>query len=322
MNQSSTQRKHSWRKPLFISLGCVLLLIIAIHAVNIWRIRHFNQDLIFESTPNGILAQFPLDDDCTLQSVSGFPVDFDMGARHSLMSEKSLAKIQKEGYPVEVKPTLIYTTDEHGEYHLYTRKVVLDLSLPNPYVPGGLYYIRNAELLVNDRSDHNVFGMDVLRNVVIERDFLTNELILYKELPQGKDFIFVSDITMHDSWGGDVFGEVGRASVTLKVNNDNSREYFFDTSGEMRNIELVQPKNRISSALTKVRYDSIIGHQVQRHCKVKFGDRLRYSTVVYSDDIHTDEYSVNPLRLFDSDVIFDFPGRQLLIRRVDSIPEP
>lgn len=309
---------HILRKVL-ISLGCIALVIVLIHGVNAWRIKHFNENMTFESTPNGILAQFPLDDDCTLRSVSGFPVDFDMGSRHSMISEKSLAKIIKDGYPVEVKPTLLYTQDDHGQYHLFTRKACLDLILPNPYLPGGQYFIRNAELLVNDNSSHNVFGMDVLRHLVIERDFKTNELILYKELPSNADYMVVSDITMHNSLGGDVFGEVGRASVTLKVNNDDPREYFFDTGGEMRGIELVQPDSRIGSALSKVTYDSVIGHRVQRHCKVKFGDRLRYSTVVYSNDIHTDDYSVNPLRLFDSDVIFDFPGRQLLIKRPDSI---
>lgn len=316
----TSDKKRIWRKALLAASCCLLLVAIIIHVLNSYRIKHFNVNMVFEPVPGGVLAQFPLGEECTLVSVSGFPVDFDMGSRHSFMSEKSLVKIKKDGYPIEIKPTLVYTTDEHGQYRLYTHKVCLDLILPNPNVEGGKYFIRNAELLVNDRSDRNIFGMDVLRNFVIERLYTTNELIIYQTLPALKDYLLLSDITLHNSLLGDVFGEVGRASVSLRVNNDDKREYFFDTSGEMRNIEIVQPKDRMNSALTKVTYDSIIGHHVQRHCKVKFGDRLRYSTVVYSNDIHTDEYSVNPLKLFDSDVIFDFPGRQLLIRRVDSIP--
>lgn len=314
MKKTNTSHKRTLRRKLFWLLAVVVLLIVGAHVVNTWKIKHFNSSMTFDATPSGLVARFPLGKDFTLQSVSGFPVDFDMGSRHSFMSEKSLAKTQKDGYPLEVKNTLIYTKDEKGVYHLYTRKVCLDLKLPNPELPGGFYYIRNAELLVNDESDHNVFGMDVLRNLVIERDYATNELLVYTTLPKDKNYVFVSDITMHDSFGGDLFGEVGRASVSLKVNNDDRRDYFFDTGGEMRHIELVQPEDRMSSALTKVVTDSVTGHKVQHHCKVKFGDRLRYSTVVYSDDIHTDKYSVNPLMLFDSDVIFDFPGKQLLIK--------
>lgn len=318
MNKRNTSHKLSQRRKLACAFGVILLLFAAAYAVNAWNVKHFNRDMQFDHTPDGLVSRFPLDIDCTLQSVSGFPVDFDMGSRHSFMSEKSLAKIRKEGYPVKEENTFIYTKDEKGIYHLYTRKVRLDLSLPNPELPDGKYYIRNAELLVNDESDHNVFGMDVLRNLVIERDYNTNELLIYSKLPADKGYAFVSDITIHDSFGGDLFGETGRASVSLKVNNDDRREYFFDTGGEMRHIELVQPRKRMASALTPVVHDSVIGHMVQHHCKVKFGDRLRYSTVVYSDDIHTDEYSVNPLMLFDSDVIFDFPGKQLLIKRPDS----
>lgn len=310
---NKTKKPHTRR--ILWTIGAILLVVLAAHIVNTWNIKHFNDSMVFDPTESGLVSRFPLDKDCTLQSVSGFPVDFDMGSRHSFMSEKSLAKVRKDGYPIEIKNTLIYTQDEKGQYHLYTRKVCLDLKLPNPEVPGGYYFIRNAELLVNEMTDHNVFGMDVLRNLVIERDYATNELLLYTELPKDKDYAFVSEITMHDSFGGDVFGEVGRASVSLKVNNDDRREYFFDTGGEMRHIELVQPSDRMNSALTKVVTDSVTGHKVQHHCKVKFGDRLRYSTVVYSDDIHTDKYSVNPLMLFDSDVIFDFPGKQLLIKR-------
>ena len=77
----------------------------------------------------------------------------------------------------------------------------------------------------------------------------------------------------------------------------------------------MQPKKNRLLATTPVEWDSIKGVYVQSRCRVNFGNRLRYSSVVYSDDVHSARYVINPLRFFDQDFVLDMPGRRLMIHR-------
>lgn len=302
------------RKPLLIFLAAVFLLFVLCYTYNTWQIRSLNANPQFDPSESNMIARFSLNDSCTIYSVGGQPVNFDMGSRHSFISKESLKQIIASGLPVKESSTLIYTKDSDGHFHWYTKKATLDVFLPNPELPDSAYYIRNVELLVSDAPGNNVFGMDLLKYMVIEHSCDTDELIIYRHVPND-GYVPVSDITLHDNMFGDFFGRTNRASVTLTVNDDKSREYFFDTGGKMRHYEIVQPEDCRTNATTAVIRDTVYDYWVQQDCRVSFGNRMRFSTVVYANNLHTDDYSANPLRLFDQDCIIDFPGRQLMIRK-------
>lgn len=298
-------------KTLLLSLVVIAAVIAGVYSYGVWQVRHLNADVELPETPNGLLVSFELDSAATMRAQTGSPVFFDMGSRHSFASEGEVDILRAQGYPFREEGCLIVTTDPAGHYRLYTRKIILDLPFPNPELPGGYYVIPEVTLLVH--KGQNIFGMDLLRRMVIERLWETNELRILTRVPD--EYETVSPINVYDARMGGLFGRSLRASVDLVVNNEEPREYFFDTGGEMRAIELVQPFDKARHALSRVETDSLTGYPTQRRCMVRFGNRIRYSSVIYCDTLHTDEYSVNPLRLFDQDMVLDMPGHRLLIHK-------
>lgn len=309
-----TARLKRKKMPIFLTLLGLVILCVGGYFYNTWLIRNVNARMEFPPAPGGIAGEFTLKPCGGIRSVSGDIVYFDMGSRHSFITPSSLDTIQKSGYPVRVERTLLYTKDANGKFHWYTRKAIFDVRLPNPYMPDSAYYIRHCELLVGSQEQGNIMGMDVMKHLVLEHLYDDSIIRVYVDtVPAG--YQHVADMKIHSTPLGDLFGPTNRASVELTVNDDDPRDYFFDTGEVMQHIEIVQPEERMSSATTNVAEDSVTGFNVQRNCRVTFGQRLRYSTVVYEDNLHTDEYSVNPLNLFDQDCVLDFPGRRILVRK-------
>jgi len=280
---------------------------------NVWQLRHLNVNPQFQDIAGNLICRFYAGTTDFISPVTGNTVNFDLGSRHSFINRSSAERLDSMGYRPRFRPTLIYTVDPDGRYRLYTQKVIIDVALPNPELPDSMFVIRNAELLLVDDCHPNVFGMDMLRNLVVERLWPESVVSLYKEVPDG--YYPVCDITVYDSPLGYYVGSIGRASVKLAVNDEAPRDYFLDTGGNMRGIEVVQPYGNVHSATTKVELDSATGYWTQRRCRVSFGNRMRFSSVVYCDTLHTDEYSVNPLILFDQDFIIDMKGRRLMVHK-------
>lgn len=300
------------KKKLLLSLLILAAVVVGVYSFGVWQVHRLNDKLFYPATKSGLIASFPLADDCTLVSISGQRVYFDMGSRHSFIRRDIKDQLKAEGYPMEEIPVLMYTTDCDGHYNLYTQKVRLNILFPNPEEPDSTYEVKNVELLVSDDPYDNLIGMDVLQHVVVEHINETDKIRLYHSLPEGYEE--VCDIEVHESPLGHIISPSRRASIKLAVNDDEPRDYFFDTGGKMRAFELVQPTSKLHSATSTVRVDSTTGLAVQDHCRVSFGNRLRYCDVVYSDTLHTDDYSVNPLKLFNQDIVIDFPNQKLYTR--------
>ncbi|MDE6165913.1 MAG: hypothetical protein K2F58_02330 [Muribaculaceae bacterium] len=301
------------QKRLLLSLLVLALTVGGVYAYSVWQLTGLNTSYYFDETPDNLIASFHTGKDNSMCPIGGNTVYFDLGSRHSLINRSSLRRMEEQGYPVKSSRVLMWTTDEDGRFMLFTQKVKTDISIPNPKAPDSLVTIHDVELLVVDDDKPNTFGMDMMRQLVIERLWPEQIVNIYKEVPAG--YHKVIDVDVHDSHFGNYIGSTGRASVKLTVNDDQPRDYFFDTGGNMIDVEVVQPLNQMHMATTAVAVDSLTGLHVQRQCRVAFGDRLRYSSVVYCDTLHTDEYSVNPFKLFDQDFLLDLPGRRLLIHK-------
>lgn len=300
-------------KRLLLSVLLIIAVIGGVYGYSVWQLSHLNDGYRLQDSPGNLVCSFYAGRDNSMHRVSGNVVYFDLGSRHSFINRSSAERLHKQGSRVKYSPTLLWTTDADGRYRLFTQKVVIDVSLPNPEMPDSNLMVYGVELLVVDDDTPNTFGMDLLHGLVVERLWPENIVNIYKEVPS--DYHLVSKIDLHDSPFGNYVGSTGRASIKLTVNDDEPRDYYFDTGGNMVNVELVQPEGQMHMATTKIELDSVTGLNMQRQCRVAFGDRLRYSNVVYCDTLHTDEFSVNPLRLFDQDFILDFPGRRLMIHK-------
>lgn len=307
------KKNHPIRRALVLSVCVMIATLSGVYAYGVWQVKRLNSRIEVPETGGKPLVRFEMGRDCTVRARTGSKVFFDMGSRHSFVSSDEVERFRAIGYPLTVERCFIVTTDPAGRYRTYTQKVVMDLPLPNPELPDSTCYLHHAELLVSDHGNDNILGMDILRQFVIERRWNSNELLLYRETPE--NYFPVCKINVYGASVGGPLSTSLRASVVLQVNNDEPREYFFDTGVEMRHIELVQPLDRSSYALSEITTDSISGLPVQKRCFVAFGDRIRYSSVIYCDTLHTDKYSVNPLRLFDQDMVLDMPGKRLLVHK-------
>lgn len=290
----------------------IAVVILGVYGIGIWQIRQLNASIEFPPAASDTLARFKLADDCTFKSITGSKVYFDMGSRHSFIQKESVEKLRSMNYPMKEIGVFVYTTDNNGHSKLFTKKVRLDVYFPNPAMPDSKYILRDVDLLVSDDVNGNLIGMDILRHMVLEHINDANEIRLYRSVPPG--YTEVCDIDINNSvWNG-MCSTNRRASIELVVNDEAPTEYFFDTGGDMRRFDLVQPLDMLSGATSAVSVDSLTGLMVQGHCRVSFGNRLKYSSVVYADTLHTDKYSVNPLKLFDQDIVIDFPGEKLYTR--------
>lgn len=290
----------------------IIALILGAYGIEIWQIRQLNTSLEFPPATSDTLARFELANDCTFKSITGSKVYFDMGSRHSFIQQKVYDKLHSIDYPMEETGVLIYTTDNDGRRKFFTKKVRLDIHIPNPAMPDSIYILKNVDLLVSDGEYDNLIGMDVLRHMVLEHIDSANEIRLYRSIPSG--YTEVCDINMHNSIWSSMCSTNRRASINLVVNDEAPTKYYFDTGGDMRRFDLVQPLSMLRGATSAVHVDPETGLMMQEHCRVSFGNRLKYSSVVYADSLHTDKYSVNPLKLFDQDIVIDFPGGKLYTR--------
>lgn len=301
------------KRRIFLSVLLLLLIAVGVYGYSVWQLGHLNTSYRFMETKGNLICTFDVINDMNITQPSGNTVVFALGSRHSFISIDAAEHLKDKGFPVEFLNTLIYTTDENGIYRLYTKIARLDVTFVNPELPDSTFIIHDVELLVRPKGTPNILGIDILSNLVIERLYPENIVNLYKTVPAG--YHTIAKIKVHNSPLGNYLGPAGRASIKLSVNDEAPRDYYFSTAGKMDDYEIVQPENNIVQATTEVKKDPRTGQLTQHNCRVSFGNRLRYSNVVYSDSIHANEYNVNPLRLFDQDFVLDMPGRRLMVHR-------
>lgn len=319
----ATRKKYPLR-TLILSVLVIVAVLLGVYAAGVYQIYHFNSEMSIPEGDDNLIAAFNIDDDGYIYTTTGQAVTIDMGSRHSFITDKTLETMRKDGYPLVEYPTLIYTTDPSGHYRIYTRKVVMPVNLfVHPDKTDEIVTFNNVELLISDEREGNVIGMDFLDRFVIERDFKTGLISLLRNVPD--NYTFVCDINGHDSTIGDLIGYSRRVYIPLQVNDEEPQNYYFDTGRGIRTCELVQPIKNVNRATTNVYVDSLTGLITQDNCRVMIGNRMRFARVTYSDSLHTDNYSINPFRVFNRSIVMDLPGHKLYYRRIKpkaTLPQP
>lgn len=303
--------RNKSRKTLLLSVLTLVVVLLGVYASGVYQIVHFNKGMVVPETDSNLLAQITLNERGTFVSPSGKEVILDMGSRHSFLTQATLDELKREGYPAKEYPTLIFTTDHSGHYRLFTRKVVMPILLPG--VDGKVLRLDNAEMLIADPTTGNIIGMDCLERFVVERSVDTGVISLYRTMPEG--YRPVARLAGHDSKLGDILGYSRRVYLPLVVNDQPVENYYLDTGRGMLNHTLVQPYRNKEMATTKVFLDSISGLYKQREGRVMVGNRMKFTSVTYCDTLHTDDYSVNPFRMFNKNSIaMDLPNRMFYMQ--------
>ncbi|MDE6033135.1 MAG: hypothetical protein K2G15_04135 [Muribaculaceae bacterium] len=305
-----TKKTHTY--PLKTTLAAIFIIvavILGVYGAGIYQIYHFNGKMEIPEGDENVILRIHPDDKGYVYTIVGIPYTIDMGSRHSFITPHTLEILKQHGIDGEEQQTLLYTTDQSGHYNFYTRKVVRPMYFfPNSTSTDTVTF-NKVEMMISDREEGNVLGMDFLEKFVIEYDNDTRTISLLRHVPEG--YSYVCDLNGHDSAIGDLFGYSRRVYVPLKVNDEDPQNYYLDTGRGIRNCELVQPLKDIGKATSPILTDSVTGLEVQPNCRVQIGDRLRFARVTYSDSLHTDEYSVNPFRVFNHSIVLDLPAKKL-----------
>lgn len=298
------------KRKILLSLLTLLLVAAGVYGYSVWQLSRLNTSYRFMESQGNLIASFQAGENNSVIQPSGNTIFLDLGSRHSFISEDAAMRLREQGYSVEFRNTLLITTDWIGRYRLYTKIAHLDITLLNPTMPDSTFVIHDADLILLPKGGPTILGMDLLSNFVIERSLPENIINFYKQVPPG--YITVSRLKIYNMGNT---GTTGRAAISLVVNDEEPRDYYLTTGTAMSKHELVQPYDNLHTATSRVSKDPNTGLYTQHHCRVNFGNRLRYSSVVYSDTIHTDDYSINPLNFFDQDFVLDMPGRRLMVHK-------
>lgn len=304
--------KINHKYPLKITLAALLIVlavVFGVYGAGIYQIYHFNSKMEIPDGPDNLILTIHPDSAGFVHDAVDCAVTIDMGSRHSFITAETLARLKGLGYDAQEQQTLLYTTDQSGHYRIYTRKVVMPVKFLTDSVGTDTVTFNHVELLISNREEGNLLGMDFLEKFVLAHDKHTGAISLLRAVPDSA--AFVTDLNGHDSAIGDLFGYSRRVYVSLMVNDETPENYYLDTGRGMRSCALVQPKKNISKATTPVRRDSISGMMIQDNCRVQIGDRMRFAQVTYSDSLHTDEYSINPFTALNRSVILDLPQKKL-----------
>lgn len=304
--------KNTQTYPLRVTLAAlfvVLAVIIGVYGAGIYQIYHFNSKMEIPEGDDNLIVRLQPDEKGFVYDAFGCPVTIDMGSRHSFITPETLAYLKGLGYDAQEQQTLLYTTDQSGHYRIYTRKVVMPVKFLTDSTATDTIAFRHVELLISNREEGNLLGMDFLERFVIAHNKETGAISLMRSVPT--DVAFVSDLNGHDSAIGDLFGYSRRVYLSLVVNDEAPQNYYLDTGRGMSSCALVQPKKNISKATTPVRLDTLTGMMTQENCRVQIGDRMRFARVTYSDSLHTDDYSINPFTALNRNVVLDLPDKKL-----------
>lgn len=308
------------RKIYLTALFVILAAIAGVYAAGVYQIYHFNSEMIVPETSGNEIVVFKPDHDGLIYTANGQAVTLDMGSRHSFITPETLRQLKENGYDAKEQQTLIFTTDQSGHYRIYTRKVVMPVFLFANPDSADVVTFENVELLISDRDEGNILGMDFLERFVIERDKESKYITLLRNVPEGYEF--VCDINGHDSTIGDFIGYSRRVYITLQVNDEDPQNYYFDTGRGIKSCQLVQPLKNVNRATSKVYVDSVSGLLTQDNCRVMIGNRMRFARVTYSDSLHTDKYSINPFKVFNRSIVMDLPNHKLYYKEASDDNTP
>jgi hypothetical protein len=168
-------------------------------------------------------------------------------------------------------------------------------------------------MFIADKNDDNILGMDFLERFCVDCKIPSQQISLYRYAPD--NYVPIARIKAYGNSIADWLGYSKLYYCTLQVNDETPHNFYFDSGCRMQRVKMVQPTNDTLIAADRLSIGRTSGYPVQRHCRVRVGDRLKFCTVAYVDNIGQHDYLINPFRFFTQDFVIDFKHEQLMIHR-------
>ena len=300
------RRKLLWMLVTLVFAG------IFVYCLGVYQVVHFNSQMEIPETGRNHVTTFKLYNG-ELRTAGGVKFYLDMGSRHNFITPATLRDLHAHGCKLRERPTLVLTVDPDGKQQIFLRKVSLNLELPDSLSTSGRTEIRNVEMFISDEEDGNILGMDFLERFCVECKVPSHEISLYRYAPD--DYVQLTRLRAH---GPTIFDRLGYSKFfcfTMRVNDEESHNYYLDTGRTMRNLALVQPARDTLRASTRLKFNPEIGAPVQPRCRIHVADRLKFGDVAYADELSQHDYTINPFVFFSQDFVVDFPQKRIMMHR-------
>lgn len=260
-----------------------------------------------------------------VEILPGLKFKLDTGSDMSTITAEDLALLESLGYKADKSFYISPGRDGKGDMHIETTRYTLSLPIGEfrfftdslgeaAASPTGRIanVIHNIDF-VPSHSETSVLGIDFLEHFKLEFHYTSKSISLYSELPEGYQKITEIETSLSPVYKM-FLGN--RYYMTIKAERKRDR-YFIDTG--IRNARIKLPA-RESIRSHRDLSDTIIistrGNfpgKIDNDAWLIFGDRAGSYQVCYYDN-DEEEYAINPLNLFDQDIILDFEGNALLLR--------
>lgn len=319
----------NWFKPRAIRITLISIVAVVV-LLGLFLIYNVQRSISF-SHP-GEFAALYYQRDGVLEMDSDLMFSLDSGSSISTITPHDLARLKELGMKVDSTwfPALGYDTQENCRFTTkrynvslpaWRKTIKLDPKtgrMTLERVPGDNTTIDNVLFFPSKKGETSTIGMDILEMFQVERLTASGLLALRNSVPTGYQPL-VPIVTKGNL--KTFLGIECRYYVPMAI--DGEMHDFFINSG-INDVNVKMPIQDTSMVASPKYHDVIFQHMrpvpvVRGVAWMQTGDRAGERVVTFSPmDDNQEPYSINPSNLFDSDVIFDYPGRKLYIRPTTS----
>lgn len=312
-------------RKLIISITLIIVAVVALFA---FACSRTSQDELAVENPEGSVYKLPVYADSLhtmVEVLPGLRFKLDTGSDLTTITPRDLALLDSLGFKAEKSFYPVMGRDGRGDTHFETERYRLSVPVCSYTIDidstGVISYhtdgsqaniIHNIDFVLS-HSGFSVLGIDFLEKFKVEYSYNDKTISFHDSMPEG--YQKITDIEPSASpiqmlWLGK------RYYINIKTERKRDN-YFIDTG--LRNASIKLPAAERTRSRRQLSDTVLISARgqfpgvIDKHAWLIFGDRAGTYQVCYYDN-DEEGYAINPINLFDQDIILDFDNRALMLR--------
>lgn len=309
-----------------IVVSCIITPVLLLLAGFVFLSSRTSQTKLEAQFPEGQIGCMPLSGRPSFMEVSpGLKFKVDTGSDISFITEDDVAYLKSHGYAVEEKVYPVLGRDGVGDLQFNVRRYRVSIPFHKYDCEidsmGQKHYTcdRSSVNIINNvdfapsETGFSVLGMDFLEKFNVEYVQSKTMLAFYFETPMEYETcaeLTVSNSPLHWIYPGHRYYmdiEIDHVPTHNYIDTGVQRAFVKMPTKRAKNVD-----NMLRDSITSLRgtYPAL----VDTTAWLSIGNREGVAYVYYYTNDEED-YAINPLNIFKLDVLMDFPGRRIMLRR-------
>ena len=310
-------------KKLIISISIVIVVaLIAFFGICLLS----SQTELTADRNHGQLCDLPIiNEPVYVMAAPGLQFKMDTGADFSAITKRDLAYLDSLGYKIEELTYPVFGRNGRGDLAFHTKRYRVSIptyryttsndSLGNTlYTPieGTLNVLHNVDF-VPALTEFSVLGVDFLEKFKMEFKCDKRMIALHFEEPEG----YIPCAKLNISYAPDKLLWLGNRYYIKAAVERHPNNFFIDTGLYKAMIKM--PENKKSITRNQLYNDTVTSLRgkypayTDTDAWISIGDREGVYYAFYYDNDEED-YALNPINIYNQDVLIDFPGKELKLR--------